>query len=66
MLMPSSTINNIPTDARQKQSEIPVEERCSACNGLGWVCWKHSYPSNQYCECLLCKGTGRKSKQAPV
>jgi hypothetical protein len=67
MLMPSPTRDSIPVSAYEKQNQIPEKERCSTCRGLGWTCWKHSYPNNEYHICVICDGTGRTDKmRTPV
>jgi hypothetical protein len=58
-LMPGPK-TSMPMSAYTQQEVILKKDRCTNCNGLGWTVWKHSYPNNEYHQCPMCGGNGRK------
>lgn len=57
---------SMPMTAYIQQDEISEKDRCKSCDGLGWTVWKHSYPNNEYHQCLICGGNGRKKETEKV
>jgi excinuclease UvrABC ATPase subunit len=62
-ILPRTTRRNMPMYAYEQQDLIPEKDRCQTCKGLGWTVWKHGYPNNEYHQCLLCDGSGRKKEE---
>jgi DnaJ-class molecular chaperone len=56
-------VREVPQSAYIQASEIKNEEKCPACNGLGYICLIHGSHFNEYDKCYSCEGSGRKSKE---
>jgi hypothetical protein len=45
----------------QRRELIPEAERCTSCEGLGTIRWRHSMTGQgDYRNCFICLGSGRK------